>query len=82
MGKDSLPKRRNDKGPKLRRNECEKIPQWYFQVQEEVFLYTSWEVEKPTTFWRGCWFTKSQRVKGCYEGLDRHNSKKQGLKTC
>ena len=40
----------NDEGPKIQRNEQGRIPQWYFQIEEEIFLCNPLKVEESTSF--------------------------------
>ena len=39
-----------DIGSPLRRSERGKISQPYFQIEEDIFLYTPLEIDEPTSF--------------------------------
>ena len=49
-GSDVSPKQTNNEGPRLWRSECRRIPQRYFQIEEEIFPCTPLEVEEPTSY--------------------------------
>ena len=52
-GRESPARQENNEGPRIQRSERGRIPRRYFQIEDEVFLYTPLEVDEPTSFKRG-----------------------------
>ena len=67
-GRESPARQANNEGPRIRRSERGRIPPRYFQIEDEVFLYSPLEVDEPTSFKEAVDSPKPQRVEGCHEG--------------
>ena len=57
------------------------MPQRYFQIEEEIFLYTPLEIEEPTSFQEAI---DSPNHREWMEAMmdEMDSGEKQGLKTC